>query len=350
MNRRLPLVAVALVFSLAGCSGVEGITLPGGANLGGHPYTVKADLSDVLSLVPQSAVKVNDVPVGRVTKIVLAPDGWSAEVTMRVNGDVKLPANAYAAVQQSSLLGEKYINLTAPATDPRGTLANGDVIPISRTNRDAEVEEVLGALSLLLNGGGVNQLRTITMELNKATKGNESQIRSALGQIDVLASNLNANKQNITAALDGVDRLSTVLAARQQQIGNVLTNFSPGLKVLEQQRNDLVTMLNSLNNLSGVAVNTVNQSKDQLVADLTALAPTLQRLADAGDALPQSLQVLVTYPFTDQVLNDIKGDYLNVYLTLDAVPGSTVIPLPQAQSSNVIPLPLPRTTSTKGGK
>ena len=40
----------------------------------------------MLSLVPQAAVKVNDVAVGRVTKVSLAPDGWSAKVTMRIRG------------------------------------------------------------------------------------------------------------------------------------------------------------------------------------------------------------------------------------------------------------------------
>ena len=34
-------------------------------------------------------------------------------VTISVNGDVELPANAVAAIQQSSLLGEKYVELAA---------------------------------------------------------------------------------------------------------------------------------------------------------------------------------------------------------------------------------------------
>ena len=38
--------------------------------------------------------------------------------------------------------------------------------------------------------------------------------------------------------------------------------------------------------------------------------------------IADSLQVLATYPFTDQVLNGVKGDYLNVYLDLTATPGT----------------------------
>ena len=47
------------------------LPLPGGADVGAHPYTVTAQFTDVLDLVPQAAVKVNDVAVGRVQSITL---------------------------------------------------------------------------------------------------------------------------------------------------------------------------------------------------------------------------------------------------------------------------------------
>ncbi|MEV6010263.1 MCE family protein [Streptomyces sp. NPDC051976] len=334
--------SVALGLTLGGCAfgGVQNIPLPGGADLGSHPYTVRARFADVLDLVPQASVRVNDVAVGRVTKIALGPDGWSAVVTMKVNGKVHLPANAYAHLEQSSLLGEKYVQLSGPSGTEAatGTLADGASIPLSHTNRNPEVEEVFGALSMLLNGGGVSQLKTISVQLNKALTGNEPQIRSMLSQVNTLVSDLDTHKQDITDALDGVNALSATLAARDQKIGTVLTGLSPGLKVLEQQRGSLVTMLRALDTLSGVAVDTVNKSKDDMVADLRALAPTLQRLADAGKALPDSLQVLVTYPFTDEVINGVKGDYLNIYLDLTAAPGTQLIP-EMPSSGNVYPPP-----------
>jgi phospholipid/cholesterol/gamma-HCH transport system substrate-binding protein len=344
----LAATAVALSLGLAGCGfgGVQDIPLPGGADLGGHPYTVKATFADVLDLVPQASVRVNDVAVGRVTGISLAGHGWQAVVTMKVNGRVALPANAYAHLEQSSLLGEKYVELSKPpVTEPAtGRLHGGDTIPLSHTNRNPEVEEVFGALSLLLNGGGIQQLKTISTELNKALTGNEPQVRDMLTQVDTLVGDLDAHKQDITDALDGVNQLSATLAARDQQIGTVITGLSPGLKVLEQQRGSLVTMLRSLDTLSGVAVDTVNSSKDDMVADLRALAPALQRLADSGKDLPDSLQVLLTYPFTDEVLNGVKGDYLNVYLDLTAAPGTRIVPALQPGDStypDVGPTPPP---------
>jgi len=78
--RKLIVALAAVSMAASGCSsftGIYDIPLPGGADLGEHPFTVKARFKDVLDLVPQSGVKVNEVPVGRVEDIHLAPDGWT---------------------------------------------------------------------------------------------------------------------------------------------------------------------------------------------------------------------------------------------------------------------------------
>jgi phospholipid/cholesterol/gamma-HCH transport system substrate-binding protein len=332
--RRLlvPAAAAVTAAAVAGCgsggfNGIYSIPLPGGASLGNHPYQVTAEFGDVGDLVPQSAVKVNDVAVGRVVRIYLPPGSWTAHVTMMVNGSVHLPGNAIAQVEQSSLLGEQFIALSAPPGVPgQGKLPNGALIPVSRTTSNATVEEVLGALSLLLNGGGISQLHTITTQLDAAMTGNAPQIRSVLVQIHTLLANFNAHRDSIKAALDGLNTLSATLAARNRQIGNVLDHFTPGLRVLAAERAQLTTMLTSLHRLTGVAVNTINASQASMVADLRLLEPTLRKLADAGQNLPLALQVLLTYPFTNQVLKDIKGDYLNTYLNEAAAKGTTIIP------------------------
>jgi phospholipid/cholesterol/gamma-HCH transport system substrate-binding protein len=316
-------VAVLAVATMAasGCSsftGIYDIPLPGGADVGDRPYTVKARFKDVLDLVPQSGVKVNEVPVGRVQEIRLAPDGWTAEVTMLLNGDVDLPANALAMLRQSSLLGEKYVELSPPPpTEATGELADGALIPLSRTNRNTDIEEVLGALSMLLNGGGIEQLQTIAQELNNALSGNEKDIRRTLGSVDKLVSTLDESQSDITRAIDGVNKLAGTLNDERDTLAGVIDDLGPGLKVLTDQRSQLVRMLQSLQSLSDVAIRTVDASQADLVADLKALTPALSKLAEAGADLPKALEVLFTIPFTDEAVNGIKGDYFNLYLKID---------------------------------
>lgn len=320
---KLVAALAAGVVLTAGCSvRLEDVPLPGGADLGDHPYTVKVRFEDVLNLVPQAAVRVNDVPVGRVKKVSLPKGSWQAEVTLAVNGDVHLPANATANLEQSSLLGEKYVKLAAPTTAPSPQrLADGAVIPASRTTRNADTEEVFGALSLLLSGGGLPQIRTINRELNQALGGREDKVRSALRNLDTFTSTLNRNRQSIVNALDGLNRLSSTVRARNGQVGTVLDDLSPGLKVLEEQRGRLVEMLRRLEKLSDVAVKTINASRDDTAANLRSLAVVLRKLADSGRDLPKSLEILLTYPFTDEALKAIKGDYLNAYVTVIAADG-----------------------------
>jgi phospholipid/cholesterol/gamma-HCH transport system substrate-binding protein len=316
----LAAVGTAAVLALSGCSfgGIYDLPLPGGADLGAHPYTIRAQFRDVLDLVPQSGVKVNEVPVGRVEKIDVTPDGWNAEVTMRVNGDVHVPANALASIRQSSLLGEKYVELSSPGQDlAKGTMADNAEIPLARTNRSVEVEEVLGALSMLLNGGGVEQIDTISKELNAATSGRETDIRDLLANANQLVSTLDAQSSDITRALDGLNRLSSTLNDQKDKLVHAVDTLGPGLQVLDQQRGQLVTMLQALRNLSGVTVDTINKSQANLVADLRALLPTLQKLGEAGADLPKSLELLFTYPWTDAAVNGAKGDYFNLYANID---------------------------------
>jgi phospholipid/cholesterol/gamma-HCH transport system substrate-binding protein len=319
--RKLVVALTAATMLVSGCgsfTGIYDLPMPGGADVGEQPFRVNARFKDVLDLVPQSGVKVNEVPVGRVENIELAPDGWTAEVTMLVNGDVDLPANALAMLRQSSLLGEKYVELSPPPpAEASGTLTDGALIPIERTNRNTDIEEVLGALSMLLNGGGIEQLQNIAQELNAALTGNEGDIRRTLHSLDDLVSTLDESKSDITRAIDGVDKLAGTLNDERDKLAGAIDSLGPGLEVLTDQRSQLVRMLQSLQSLSDVAVRTVDRSQADVVADLKALTPALNKLGEAGADLPKSLEILFTIPFTDEAVKGVKGDYFNLYAKID---------------------------------
>jgi len=319
--RRLAAAATAAaVLATSGCGvlsgGLRGVDLPGGANLGDAPYSLTIEFTDVVDLVPQSLVKVADVPVGTVSDIEVGPD-WTAQVTVLVNGDVVLPPDVNARVRTTSLLGEKFVELLAPRDPAPGRIADGATIPLLRTSRAAEVEEVLGALSLLLNGGGVAQIRTIASELNQALTGNEEEIRALLDDLDVLVGALDEHKGEITRAIDEINRLSGTLRDRRGQIETALEDLSPGLRELEDQRAKLVDMLQALDRLSGVATDVVKRSHDDVVADLELLRPVLAKLVESGPDLVNSLSLLPTFPFSDGTVDAFAGDYANLYATLD---------------------------------
>ena len=290
--------------------------------------------------MPQSSVKVNDVSVGQVNKISLGDDGRMAVVEIELNGDVHLPANAMASIQQTSLLGEKYVELSTP-TKPTGTLANGATIPLSATSQGIEIEQVFGALSLLLNGGGVAQLHDIVVELHNAIGGdNGAAVHDLLTNADAVIRKIDQHKGQIITALQQVNALAKTLNANQQNITTALKELPAGLKVLASQRAQIVKLVDALNRFSGTTVRTVRASQRSFVADLNSLAPILQQLTAAGAALPKSLQILLTYPFPDSVLRAIKGDYLNSFIIQNLnTPGGTVVHTQPKQATSPSLLP-----------
>ncbi|MBF6333683.1 MCE family protein [Nocardia transvalensis] len=317
-------LSTTLVTSCAS-DGVYSIPLPGGADTGDHPLHIDIRFDDVLDLVPQSAVKVEGVPVGRVDKIDVAPDGWTASVHTVVNSSVKLPANARAEVKQSNLLGEKFIELSAPTQDAAPeTLKDGAVIPVDRTRHATEIEQVLGALSLLLNGGGVAQLQPIVVELNKALSGREDKVRSLLEQANTLIDGLNKQVDDIQRALDGLGTLSSRVGQQTEQIGKVLDELPAGIKILDEQRPQLIGLLKQLDRVGQAGFDVLDRSKDDLIRDLQALRPTLQELGRGAPDLVTAFPLIPTFPFPDEAIKSTFGGSVNTWLSVDLQIGTTL--------------------------
>ncbi|HSX66152.1 MCE family protein, partial [Nocardioides sp.] len=319
-------VLVVGMLALTGCRfDIYSLPLPGGADTGDNPMTVTVEFQDVLDLVPQSSVKVADVTVGKVSKVDL--EGYHAKVTLEINDEVDLPANAVATIRQTSLLGEKFVSLAAPAEGASTErLKNKSEIPLESTGRNPEVEEVLSALSLILNGGGVAQLKTISKELNLALEGNEGSARSVLRQLASLVGKLEQNKGDIVQAIESVNRLAISVEKQMPAIDAALEELPAALESLDRQRDDLVTMLKALAQLSDVGVRVIQASKTSTIDAFRQLDPVLTALADAGDALPNAMQIFFTYPFPDANLisrdpqaarNLHMGDFVNLSVQLD---------------------------------
>ncbi len=347
------LVAAALM--LTGCSfDVYKLPLPGGPNVGSHPITVTAQFRDVLDLVPDSTVKVNDVTVGKITDIEL--DGYHAQVTMQLRNDTQLPDNPVATIQQTSLLGEKFVELAAPPSGASpNPLKNGDVIPLAQTGQNPEVEQVLGALSLMLNGGGVGQLQTITRELNQTLHGREGDARSVLHQIRSFSGQLDRHKQQIVTALEALNRLSVSLNRQRSTIDATLNQLPGALRSIDSQRHDLVRMLRSLAHLSGVGVHVISLSKASTIDTLRQLSPVLSQLQASGSNFVNAFNVALTYPFVDEVVgrdpqvarNLQMGDYTNLDVKLDvSLDGLGSIPSLPTGLPTTLPTGLPTSLPT----
>jgi phospholipid/cholesterol/gamma-HCH transport system substrate-binding protein len=313
--------AVALTAGGCGFNGIYSLPLPGAVANGSNTYTVMVQFADVLDLVPYSAVKVNGATVGHISSITLS--NGHADVDCKLLDKVHLPQNTVARIEQTSILGEKYVELEAPTDQPAtGHLANDAVIPLSRTDTDASVEEVLGALSALLTSGGVEQIHTIAHEVTTALNGRTAVSRDLLSQLRDFAGGLNVQKQQIVRAISGIDALARTVNGQEGQLIGAIDAVPPALHILTDDRKQLTTMLVSVQHLGHVAVHVINASRSDLVSNLRELRPTLDTLGQVGEVIPKTLGIIITYPTADSVEKEYFGDYGNLSLTIDLSSGS----------------------------
>lgn len=317
-----PLTVAALVvvaIAVGGCDwrGANSLPLPGTVGMGDDAYTVQAELPDVDNIERNSRVRVGDVTVGSVANI--ERQGWHALVTLSLRHDVVLPANVVATVGQTSLLGSKHIELSAPPDrEPEGRLHGGALIPLSAGGAYPTTERTLAALSLILNGGGVGQIQDIIQALSTAFAGRAGDLRSLIQQVDEFTAHLDDQTGEIISATESLNKLAVQVATQKPVVDKALKSVPDALAVLKDHREQLADAFDAFGKFSAVATDSVNQTKENLVKELQQLVPTLRALADAGPAMTRSFSYFATYPWPNETLeNWVRGDYGNLTAIID---------------------------------
>lgn len=343
--------ALLVMTSCGACSfdGVNSWALPGNTSTS-DTYEVSVQFADVQNLVGNSPVKFENVTVGNIRSI--TRDGWIAKAVLEIDGNSQVPANVGASLAQTSLFGSQYIELVVPRDQPaRGQLRNGMSIPLKNTTEYPAVEEVLSSLSLVLNGSGLQQLRTITGQLDRVVNGREDTTRSLVTRLNTFVSGLSDQRRDIQRALDSLAQLSDELKNQKQTIAAGIESIQPALDILNEQEGQLVQMLGSLGQFGDAATGVLNRSRDDLVGDISALSPILGQLANSGRDLTEALKIALTIPFpVTTASKGLRGDYMNLFLTLDisadklakvVIPSITRTPNKEPARGNSDPLRAP---------
>lgn len=308
---------------LAGCQfgGLNSLVMPGTAGHGIGSYTVSVQVSDVATMPQNSPVMIGDVTVGSISGVdaMQKPDGsFYAALKLSLNGDVKLPANAVARVAQTSLLGSQHIELAAPK-NPVGELKDGDkVLLADSARRYPTTEEVLSTLGIVVNGGNLRALQEITDEAYNAVSGREGSFVDLIPRLAEFTSALNNQTDDIIATAEGLNRVSSELAAHKDSLSRAIDTLPAALKVLNDNRKNLVDAFAALQSFSLVASRVLSETREDIVADLKDLYAVIKPINDVRADFVSDIDLLPTFPFTTRYLRRaVRGDYLNVFVTFD---------------------------------
>jgi phospholipid/cholesterol/gamma-HCH transport system substrate-binding protein len=312
------------VVLLAGCSfgGLNSLNMPGTAGHGRGSYTITAELPDVATLPQNSPVLVDDVTVGSVSGVeaVQRADGtFYAAVKLSLDRDVKLPANATAKVGQTSLLGSQHVALSAPVDQPPvGELRDGSEIPQSQGGRFPTTEEVLSALGVVVNKGNLGAIQDITQEVSAAVAGRQGQFADLIPRLAELSASLNRQTEEIISAAEGLNRFAGVLAHNKDSLGRVLNTLPEALRVLNDNRANIVDAFGALRSFGTLAARILAQTKDDFAADMKDTYAVIKPLNDNRAAFVSDLDGLATFPFPGKNLHRVaRGDYFNIFSVFD---------------------------------
>jgi phospholipid/cholesterol/gamma-HCH transport system substrate-binding protein len=294
---------------------------------------VTAVFEDSSDLVVNHSVQVADVRVGSIAGIELTED-FQALVTMDLRDGLELPADSVAVLRQTSLLGEKFVEIR-PRTDDDdceepgqgdGVLEDGDVIActIQAPELESVTEQAVEILSVVA-ANRVEDLQTLVETGAVGFGGRTEELRGLIDDLVGISATLADQTQNIVRIIDGLDSAAATLAGGNDELDALLVNLSDASTVLADNRTQLVATLEQLTRLARDQNQLVFQPHleatirqieqlDAIVAELTAgraeVGTFLDWLATFVERVPLAIPCR---PAADATQPCVGGDFAQVY-------------------------------------
>ncbi|OBF18787.1 mammalian cell entry protein [Mycobacterium kubicae] len=287
-----------LAFLLAGVLIVGAITAIRTTFFG--PKTITAYFTTATAIYPGDDVRVAGIKVGTISAI--RPEGTQTKVVMHIDHGVPISANAKAVLVAQNLVAARYVQL-APAYRTSGpTMADGAVIPLSRTAVPMEWDEVKNQLMRLATdlgpkpGAPATEVSTsvgrfIDSAANALGEGNGEKLRQTLAQLSGLARTLASGSGNIVEVIKNLQTFVSVLRNSSEQLVVFNDRLATLTSVLDENRSDLDAALTNLSQAVGEVQRFIEGTRDQTSEQITRLADLTQILVDNKMSLQNILHV-----------------------------------------------------------
>ncbi|KGN36451.1 MCE family protein [Knoellia subterranea] len=258
----------------------------------GDKVTVTGDFARAVGLFPGSDVRVLGVHVGKVTAV--EPRGEIVRVTFEVDEDVKIPAEAKAAVVAPSLVSDRYVQLL-PAYTSGPVMHDGAKIPRERTAVPVELDRIsqtLDDLMVALGPEGANKEGALTRVLDTSArnlKGNGQNLHDMNRGLSQAVQTFAEGRGDLFSTVKNLETFTGMLATNDEQVRRLNTDLSKVSDQLDGERDDLQ---NALKNLA-VALNEISSfvkdNRTVLTKDVEQLTGLTTAVAAKRDALAQTL-------------------------------------------------------------
>jgi phospholipid/cholesterol/gamma-HCH transport system substrate-binding protein len=261
-----------------------------------RPKTITAYFTTATSVYPGDDVRVSGIKVGRIASI--QPQGTRAKMTMKVDRDVPIPADAKAVIVAQNLVASRYVQLTPAYRSGGGpTMGDGAVIPVERTAVPVEWDEVKAQLMRLATDlGPTSQVSTSSVgrfidSAADALAGNGDKLRQTIAQLSGVGRILADGSGNIVDVIKNLQTFVTALRDSKQQIVQFQNRLATLTSVLDDSRSDLDAALTNLSVAVGEVQRFVAGSRNQTAEAIQRLGNFTQNLVDNQMAVKNVLHV-----------------------------------------------------------
>ncbi|MBO0803619.1 MAG: MCE family protein [Nocardiopsaceae bacterium] len=250
-------------------------------------------------------VMVLGVPVGQVTSI--TPEPGKVKVEMSYAANLRIPADAKAAIITPTLVTTRTVQLT-PVYTHGAVLPDGGTIPESRTAVPVEwdqIEHELNTLATALgpNGQSSGALDRLLHTSAANLKGQGTNLHNTLTALSQVTSVLADDRGNLFATVDNLQKFVQVLADANTQVDQFNKELESVSGVLAENKQELGTALSTLNSALGTVQDFVKNNRDALASNVKGLDSVTGNLAKSDQSLADVLQRLP---------NDLS-DFNNIY-------------------------------------
>jgi phospholipid/cholesterol/gamma-HCH transport system substrate-binding protein len=260
--------------------------------------TVRAEFASAAGVRPaKTPVRVRGVSVGEVTAVQRKPHGNGVIVTMNItHPGVRLTSNARADAYWRTLLGFGfYIQLDpGSGSSPLGH----EVIPMSRTSVQVELDQVLSALTPPSRRGIQTTMHQLAIGFGPSSQAGATidALAPAMRNIGPGVTALRgATPGDITTTVQSANRLLTALGRSDNQLGDLVGQADTTLGVTAARQADIAsTLQQGPQTLSDTqtTMTKLNGLLDRLDPVAEALRPGARELAPAAQALEPALAEL----------------------------------------------------------
>lgn len=254
-------------------------------------FTFVAEFDKAPAVRPESLqeVRIAGVQVGRITAAAPTGEG-NARVEFSIEPEHKVYENARVVLRTKSPLNVMYATLE-PGGPPAAPLGEGDVIPITQTDRAIQPNELLDRLDEKARFGLTSLLNEADVAMaadSKALGNGLDATGKAMESFQPVLDQLEQRRENIRRLVTAFSGIAKAVGDDRARLVSLTQSTQQALGAISARDKELDATLRQLPGFTG-SLQSSMRSVDVLS---TELDPTLRNLTKASEELPGALDDL----------------------------------------------------------